>query len=432
MFALYAILPRKAKLGLRDALRTAATAVWFAPLAILLSEMSMWAWVMAGAAAASVTGLVRRYRDAMHGGSEPEALDAPPAGEVFHFLASPAPVPFPALCASAAAQAGGVVALAGHTLAAAALVGISTAVVTWSSGATRGWEQHSEQQRSHTSQSMFRVMLTVALATVFTAGGLMRYVTVHRGFGWGSAQHSQNKLARTANSVLDALFGAPRPRLANLKPASESRDHSNAIVLGTVHPGVILWPEILDRSILVPSLPAMGHGLFATKHANPLNVPFFGVYWLFKAPDTSPPQDSLRARGNPAAHTFFTTDHLPLYMEANQNFGMSMDLSCCSRIEIAISNADRYPGSVSLELLLVNTTLPGKPSQSLGSAAVKSIPRWRPNDDGLPISETLAFAVPSMTSLQKFDEARIRFHLDALRAETAAKISIERFVFVPR
>jgi heme/copper-type cytochrome/quinol oxidase subunit 3 len=432
MFALYAILPRKAKIEIRDTLRTAAAAVWFAPLAIFLSEMSMWAWVMAGAAAASVTGLVRRYRDAMHGGSEPEALNAPAPGEVFHFLASQAPAPFPALCASAAAQAGGIAVLAGHPLAAAALVGISTAVVTWSSGATRGWEQHSEQQRSHTSQSMFRVMLTVALATAFAAGGLMRYVTVHRGFGWGSAQHSQNKLARTANSVLDALFGAPVPRLANLKPASEARNDSNAIVLGTVHPGVILWPEIRDRSILVPPLPAMGRGLFALRHANPLSVPFFGVYWLFKAPDKRPPEDSFRARGSPAAHTFFTTDHLPLYMEANQNFGTLIDLSCCGRIEIAISNADRYPGSVSLELLLINTTLPGRPSQSLGSIAVKSIPRWRPNDDDAPIPETLAFAVPSNTSLRKFDEAKIRFHLDALRAETAAKISIERFVFVPR
>jgi hypothetical protein len=119
-------------------------------------------------------------------------------------------------------------------------------------------------------------------------------------------------------------------------------------------------------------------------------------------------------------------------MEANQNFGTLIDLSCCRKIEVAISNADRYPGSVSLELLLVNTTLPGRPSQSLGSAAVKSIPPWRPNDDGMPIPETLAFAVPSVTSLHKFDEVKIRFHLDALRAETAAKIAIERFVFVPR
>jgi hypothetical protein len=195
---------------------------------------------------------------------------------------------------------------------------------------------------------------------------------------------------------------------------------------------VILWPEIRDRSILVPPLPELGHGLFTTKQVNPLSIPFFGVYWLFKAPDKRPPDGSFRARGNPAAHTFFTTDHTPLFMEANQNFGTLIDLSCCSRIEIAISNADRYPGSVTLELLLANTTLRGKPSQSLGSVEVKSIPRWRPDDDGMAVPETLAFAVPSNTSLRKFDEVKIQFHLEAVRSETAAKIAIDRFVFVPR
>ena len=49
-----------------------------------------------------------------------------------------------------------------------------------------------------------------------------------------------------------------------------------------------------------------------------------------------------------------------------------------------------------------------------------------------PDAETLTFAVPATSSLRKFDEMKIRFHLDTVRAETAARIAIERFLFVPR
>jgi hypothetical protein len=432
MFAVYAILPRRAVPGIRDVtLHAAAAAVWFAPVAIFLSERSMWAIAAAGVLAASVTRLLRCYHDAMPGGSETQGLDEADSGEIFHLLPLPAlrRLPFSALGASAAAQAGGAAGLAGYPGAGAALLGISVAVVTWSGGVTPDYRQ---RQPPSLTRSAVRVMLIVALAAAFTAAGLTRYLEVKRGIGWGSAQHSQNKFIKTASSVLDAIFGAPAYRHNNLKPASEARDDSTALVLGAVHPGVILWPEIRARSMIVPPLPTMGHGLFTTRHANPLSIPFFGVYWLFKAPDERPPHDSFRARGDPATHNFFTTDHMPLFMEANQNFGTLIDLSCCSNIEIAISNADRYPGSVSLEVILVNTTLPGRPSQSLGSVEVKSIPRWRPADDGMPLPETLTFAVPATTALRKFDEVKIRFHLDAVRAETAAKIAIERFLFVPR
>lgn len=433
MFAIYPILPRRVDLGIGDvALRTAAAAVWFAPLAIFLSQMSMWAIAAAGVLVASVTRLVRFHHDTMPGGRMPEALDALPSTAIFRFPPTASRrLPFSALCASTAGQAGGVAGLAGYPLAAATLLGVSVAVVMWFGGATRG---RGQPRSTCFTRSAPRMTLLVVLATAFTAAGLTPYLEVKRGFSWGSAQHSRNKLIKTASSVLDALFhpSAPRHSKDDLDHTNKPHDDSTAIVIGAVHPGVILWPEIHARSIVVPPLPVMGPGLFTIRHATPLSIPFFGVYWLFKAPDDRPPDDSFRARGNPAAHTFFTTDHMPLSMEANQNLGTLIDLSCCSKIQIAISNADRYPGSVSLELILINTTLPSKPTQSLGSVEVKSIPRWRPADDGMPLPETLTFAVPSTTSIRKFDEVKIKFHLEAVRAETAAKIAIERFLFVPR
>src|SRR5947207_2263982 len=159
MITMYAIFRRRAELDIRDVtLRTASAAVWFAPLVIFLSERSMWAITAAGVLAASETRLLRSYHDAMLGGSGPGALDGLPPGEIFHLLPSRAlrRLPFSALCASATAHAGGVAGLAGYPLPGAMLLGISTAVVAWSSGAMRGWGQ---QQSTSLARSAFRVTL---------------------------------------------------------------------------------------------------------------------------------------------------------------------------------------------------------------------------------------------------------------------------------
>ncbi len=154
---------------------------------------------------------------------------------------------------------------------------------------------------------------------------------------------------------------------------------------------------------------------------------------MFKAPDTRPPENALHARGSPAEHTFRSTDHRPLIMEARQNFGVSIDLRCCREIQIAINNADSYRWTVSIELILVDSTLPGKPSQSLGMSPVKSTPQWtiygaRPQAQ----PEILSFAIPATTTIRSFDEVTVRYRLDAPRTDTAAKVAIERFVLVPR
>jgi hypothetical protein len=44
-------------------------------------------------------------------------------------------------------------------------------------------------------------------------------------------------------------------------------------------------------------------------------------------------------------------------MEAHQKLEKSIDASCCSHIQLAVSNADRFPHTVSLELIL--RELPG-------------------------------------------------------------------------
>jgi hypothetical protein len=197
--------------------------------------------------------------------------------------------------------------------------------------------------------------------------------------------------------------------------------------------GIILWPKEQPYTKLVVPAPAMRNDLLRNnRSANPLVIPFNGVYWFFKAPDLQPPGASRQAHGTPEMLDIHSTDRRPLSMEAHENFGSMIDLDCCSRIQIAIRNADLYPETVSLELILINSSLPGKPSQSLGAITVKSSRPWKFDQQQSSSSEILNFPIPTNHSLTGFDEVTIVFRLDAFRADDGAKIAIDRFVLVPR
>jgi len=119
-------------------------------------------------------------------------------------------------------------------------------------------------------------------------------------------------------------------------------------------------------------------------------------------------------------------------MEAHQNLGDLVDLSCCSRIEIAIRNADLYPPSVSLELVLVDNSSPGKNLESLGRTMVDSSHRLGIDENPLPKAEMLKFAIPPNGVLKRFDEVVVVFRLEGYRARSGAKIGIDHFTMVPR
>jgi hypothetical protein len=176
----------------------------------------------------------------------------------------------------------------------------------------------------------------------------------------------------------------------------------------------------------------MASSLFKSNRDNPLSIPFYGVYWYLKAPDRRPPPDVYTVHGDAASMTFRSTDGAPLSMEAHQNLGKLIDLKCCDRIEVTVDNADHYFGTVSLELILVNTTLPGNPCQPLGRRLVTSMPRSTAVDGKPFIAERLSFDLPATPAIRQFDELTIRFHLESLRADRGARIGIERFTLVPR
>jgi hypothetical protein len=364
----------------RIVLRTSAAAAWLAPVAIFLFQGSMWAGIIL---IVLVVSLARFYRP-------------PPA-----LVPSPQ-MPF-ALGASLCLQSAAVAWLINRPASASMLVGAGAGIFVWRFAVAGALPERVSGPKP-------RVALTIILAILFAAAGLTRYLRPHLGFGSESA-------------VLVTGAGSAEE---NAKHASENATTFDAT---DSYPGVILWPEAQPHIMLVPPLPAMGRALLDMK--NPLSIPFYGVYWFLRPPNRRPPPNAINSKGTPTAILFRSTNSLPLTMEGHQNFGTLIDLSCCSRIQLAIRNADPYASLVFIELILVNTSLPGKPFQSLGMEGVTSKPNWI-SGATVPASETLTYPIPASPVIQRFDEMTIRFVRASARAQSSARISIERFVLVPR
>jgi hypothetical protein len=106
-------------------------------------------------------------------------------------------------------------------------------------------------------------------------------------------------------------------------------------------------------------------------------------------------------------------------------------LSCCSAIRLEIRNADAYPDTIALELVLIANDRPGAPSLSLGRRDVTSRPDAS-RDPVIPVRETLEFPIPSAAAPDAFDEFRVVFQRARRRMDKSAKLAIDRFILVPR
>jgi hypothetical protein len=284
-------------------------------------------------------------------------------------------------------------------------------------------------------RSFVGILATIVLASFMTLGrggpgGGMAGVR-----GGSGTEHPS--LVETARAVLRQLFYGETPGEGGPKglTAPKPRDTANTGASGGFA-GVILWPEIKPVTTLIAPMPALGSNPFQGRPAQPLSIPFGGEYWMFRWPFSRPPASSILERGTPATLTFSTTDHTPLQMEAHQKLETPIDIQCCSKIQLEVLNADRYPGTLTLELFLLDTEHPSAAPLSLGSAPIISHPDMA-RDPVMPLRETLEFAVPQLSTMDKstmdqFTELRIVFHRARLRMDKSAKVSVERFVLVPR
>jgi hypothetical protein len=184
--------------------------------------------------------------------------------------------------------------------------------------------------------------------------------------------------------------------------------------------GVILIPEVQKHVTIVPPLPAMSEDVFR-KDEKPLSIPFYGVYWFYRFPATRPPSDAVTMRGTPEDIRFRSHGRTPLNMEAHQNLGRLIDVSCCSRIQIAVHNSEHTPEPNRIQLILADSSGKGQPAESLGMQPVNG------SED-----QTLDFPIRPNFQLRSFDEFTLRFFRGWTQSQLSARISVERFVLVPR
>jgi hypothetical protein len=385
----------------RTATRASIGALWLAPLALFVSEDSSWALVVTAIFVVSVGLTFRRARN-----SSDENYDAPrsmlgdgtlqASRSRTHLFAAAA-----ALIAEVGAVSGGVGFLFGGTL----LVAIGCIVWVWS--LNREWLLAAD------SDSRSGAKLAFTIAVVLTAIGLLPYLS--RGYGSGGyATYPGTEAAQQSRSQRESR--QPKPE------DTGSRD---------AYSGIVVLPRTQVTKLVAPPTVALGESL-SPQTGKPLVIPFDGVYWLFRAPDTRMPKQPHKILGSPEDLAMRSTDWHALSMEAHQNLGTFVDLGCCQRIQVAIRNADHYPGTVSLELIVSNTSLPGKPSQSLGTDIVQSTRPWKFQDDRPPTNEVLQFEIPAQGKLQRFDELTVIFRMTPRRSFSAARVGIEQFVLLPR
>jgi len=385
--------------------QTSRAAIWLAPLALLMRANSAWTLVAAAAFAILLTQSMR----------SPGPRDLDPEDSVLLSLRPDVRPLFPKLrpgisvAAALCAQTGVLALFAGYALDGSILFGAAVCAWTW-------WFFPNANSRNASQTHNVPIAL---LAAIVMLAALLPYLHGAAGFGLGSSH-------KRAVPVL--LRGNASRRRYTAETVNDSQPTASE-----GNTGIVLWPEKqLHTQLIAPTPIDLTNPPVLGPSSNPLLIPFDGVYWFFKSPDVRPPGTSRQAHASPETVDIRSTDGRPLSIEAHDYLGSLINVDCCSRIQIAVRNADRYPDTVSLELILVDTSQPQHPSESLGRMLVKSTRPWRIYEHPQPISELLNFPIPPRASLRHFDEVRIIFQLDHSRAEAGARIAIDHFVLVPR
>jgi hypothetical protein len=399
---------------IRATFRASTAAVWFAPCVILLTQLSPAAAVPALILVINATHLLY-----IHWRIKQPPIETPHDTGLFataqlperHFISDFGP----GLAVSLTLQTGACAVLLRHPILAGFCFAAGAALATVFALTSRGVEPTKPPKSM--PRAFLGLALTVLLAVGLTIGGMIPNLMRGPGGDGDSA---------SGNSPAGQPPGMPGDGPEDLPDAA-----AGDIAGAGGFPGVILWPEIKPIPTLIAPMPQTPEGGGPAVMPRPLAIPFSGEYWMFRWPYARPPKTSFFQRGSPADLSFSSTDHRPLQMEARHKLDQSIALSCCSAIRLEIRNADRYPNTISLELVLMSGDWPGAPSLNLGHYNVTSQPDAS-RDPVTPVAETLEFPVPSTAKLESFDEFKVVFQRAWRRADKSAKLAIDRFILVPR
>jgi hypothetical protein len=279
-------------------------------------------------------------------------------------------------------------------------------------------------------------------ATALISAGVMLFLMRHpcvRGMAKSQRKFSRFSLLQTA-AVFFLISTALTPYLQKayglrslasllavraplVRPATKS-------AVGSHYSGVILTlPAKPQRRIDPPT--ASDQSSFSSALSKPVIIPFDGVYWYFKQPDTRPATDARIQQGDPIKANVRSTDYRALAMEAHQTLLNPISGDCCHAMRIDLLNGDDRPGPIRIELLLRDTS--GKPGSSLllGSIAIPSSQLQHIALNRPPVPESLRFQMPAKARGRRFDEITVVIKPSADRALAGSKIAIQNFVLVP-
>ena len=237
-------------------------------------------------------------------------------------------------------------------------------------------------------------------------------------------------------------FGMKGPKIM-AKNADAPKDQSAS---ADGYSGIILLPLTeAQKKIVAPVkrdlVPHLG-----VKISEPMEIPFDGQYWYFKAPERQPRPSARVVRGNSALAQIRSTDRYPLLMEAHQKLAEPIDLGCCNSMDLVVENADKLEGAISLELWVkklpdakaakqrVNVVAAEQAPHYLGTVAIPSSQMAigaRPNVSGKLVEEKLSFPIPAAMDGTMFDEITVVVRPAPERAKAGAQIAIKKFVLEP-
>jgi hypothetical protein len=215
------------------------------------------------------------------------------------------------------------------------------------------------------------------------------------------------------------------------KSASKNRLPANRASSDYDYMGVIVWPPPVKRTEILPPVPHLGSAQ-PGRASKPLVIPFDGPYWYFKQPHTDPGTGAHVVHKQATDVNVRSTNWLPLRMEAHQNLGLPINLACCREIDIALTNADNRPGSITLGVLLTNSEIRGIPAEDLGDQLIPSSEVDPMPPSRAPVHELLKFRIPPHGKLRQFNAITLVFQPSRSRAQLGAKVSIQSFTLIPR
>lgn len=274
-----------------------------------------------------------------------------------------------------------------------------------------------------------RRMLLIASLLTALAGFVLAWKVA------SSPVHRQRPAARAGLATLMALFiliplllrasrmgaadGSQQTRKVKAAPADENLAWQG-IILFTVPQKKVDLPPIPHESTLRPGT------------ARPLVIPFDGSYWYFQAPRHGPGLHAHLAHGDPVALSIYSTGWIPLAMQAHQSLPQPIDLGCCRRLAVSIRNGDNRAGRIDLDVLLTDSTRPGKPTIDLGLRPIVSSEFGHFSDQkSSPVEEDVIFTIPSHPQIQRFDEITVLFFPVAERSTLGARVGIRQLELLP-